>query len=332
MCPGPGHWHLHRGGHADLGGSGVGGSQATWLGLHPALGLLPGWTVVDGDGTGTLGREEPELDPERSCQLVVLDVTLKGQPCTHLLSPKALEALAQARPSIIFTHPHSAQDRPRLRLFSEACSAALLGPGLSCPEQRGPMAPGSASPPPGHTALRRRGTGYCGFARCSRLHTRDPKGPWLCLFPFVPQERAEDVSTRTSSHAQFAQLFRKVLRVLQRRPVVYLGRRTTPTSDPHALPRRDPAGPVVSFCCGPSWTSYPDVDQALTSPMAPGPHKDTPHVPDSCPDLPPRPAFSNLHDISHSPGDITVGTSLQLWGQRAAPTSLSELPAAGVTL
>lgn len=35
-----------------MGGSGVGGSQATWLVLHPALGLLPGWTVVDGVAHG----------------------------------------------------------------------------------------------------------------------------------------------------------------------------------------------------------------------------------------------------------------------------------------
>ena len=158
------------------------------------------------------------------------------------------------------------------------------------------------------------------------LHTRNPEGPWLCLFPFVPQERAEDVSTRTSSHAQFAQLFRKVLRVLQRQPVVYMGRLTTSTSDPHALPRRDPAGPVVSFCCGPSRTSYPDVNQAH------GSWSTQSHIPDSRPYLPPRPAFSKLHDISHSPRNIAVGTSLQLWAQRAAPTSLSDLSTAGVTV
>lgn len=88
-------------------------------------------------GTRTLGREEPELDPERSGQLVALDVTLKGQPCTRLPSSKALGASVQVCPSVIFPHPHGAQDRPRLRLFSEACSVALLGPGLSSPEQRG---------------------------------------------------------------------------------------------------------------------------------------------------------------------------------------------------
>uniref|UniRef100_A0A452DHY3 Lipase maturation factor n=1 Tax=Bos taurus TaxID=9913 RepID=A0A452DHY3_BOVIN len=185
-------------------------------------------------GTRTLGREEPELDPERSGQLVALDVTLKGQPCTRLPSSKALGASVQ--------------------------------------------------------------------------------------------ERAEDVSTRTSSHAQFAQLFRKVLRVLQRQPVVYMGRRTTSTSDPHALPRRDPAGPVVSFCCGPSRTSYPHVNQAR------GSWSTQSHIPDSRPYLPPRPAFSKLHDISHSPRNIAVGTSLQLWAQRAAPTSLSDLSTAGVVL
>ncbi|XP_070635482.1 lipase maturation factor 1 isoform X2 [Bos indicus] len=46
-------------------------------------------------GTRTLGREEPELDPERSGQLVALDVTLKGQPCTRLPSSKALGASVQ---------------------------------------------------------------------------------------------------------------------------------------------------------------------------------------------------------------------------------------------
>ena len=58
---------------------------------------------------------------------MALGVTLKGQLCTRLPSPKALGALVQAHPSVIFPHPHGAQDRPRLRLFSEACSVPSWG-------------------------------------------------------------------------------------------------------------------------------------------------------------------------------------------------------------
>ena len=117
-----------------MGGSGEGGSQATRLALHPALGLLPRWTVVDGGGTGTLGREEPELGLERSRRLWPWASLAKA---SHALAFCPPGSLVQARPSVIFPHPHGARDRPRLRLCPEACSVALLGPGLSFPRREG---------------------------------------------------------------------------------------------------------------------------------------------------------------------------------------------------
>lgn len=65
------------------------------------------------------------------------------------------------------------------------------------------------------------------------------------------------MSTRTSSHAQFAQLFRKVLRVLQRRPVVYMGRRTTSTSDPMLCQGETLQGQWSAFAVGPAGPPIP---------------------------------------------------------------------------
>lgn len=245
--------------------------------------------------------------------------TLKGlaanlRPWT--LFPKAGHALAfcpprpwepQSRcvPSIILPHPHHAQDKvghgPGLWLFSEAWSDAPQGPGLSCPEQRRQMAPWPSCTCPAsqaawgvqgslmgaHGPLQATALATPGLERCSRLCAHDPEGPWFCLFPFVPRERVEDVSTHAppptlslhSCSGRFCKASRDSLLSTWRGA-------PPPPQTPTLMPRRDAGGAVLGFHCGPGWTSHPGVERSLTSLVAPSQCKDASQIPDSPPQPP----------------------------------------------